>query len=249
MTDAQPPTFQTLRVEMDGALGRLTLDQPDRLNPIGAVALQELAEAARWFDRTSATVVVVGGAGRAFSAGFDLRELESPTPGAARTPELGAAMAEAVASMRALTVAAIQGPCVGGGFVLALCCDLRVAADDAWCSLPEAALGIPLAWGGVPRLVREVGAARATELILTGRRAPASELLGWGLLNRVVPANQLQGAVDELVAPILALRAEVVTTTKRQVGDVVEELASAAGDAAGTHHLVAALRALRGHEG
>ncbi len=188
MVDAAPPPFTTLRVEVDGRLGRLTLDQPDRLNPIGAVALRELAEAARWFDEQDVPVVVVGGAGRAFCAGFDLRELTARPPEhgdhpGALTPALGAAMAEAVSTMRALTVAAVQGPCVGGGFVLALCCDVRVAADDAWFSLPEAELGIPLAWSGVPRLVRELGPARANELILTCRRVPAAEAHAIGLVN------------------------------------------------------------------
>src|SRR6478609_5463022 len=122
MPAMDPPSFRTLRAEVDGRLGRLTLDQPDRLNPIGARALEELAAAAAWFDDQGASVVVVAGAGRAFCAGFDLRELTAPPadrdpsdhPGAS-TPALGAAMAEAVSSMRALTVAAIQGPCVGGG--------------------------------------------------------------------------------------------------------------------------------------
>ena len=221
MADVALPSFQTLRVELDGALGRLTLDQPDRLNPIGALALRELADAAAWFDASDASVVVVTGAGRAFCAGFDLRELRAkPTsddladhPGAS-TPALGAAMADAVSSMRALTVAAIGGPCVGGGFVLALCCDLRIAADDAWFSLPEAELGIPLAWSGVPRLVRELGPARANELILTCRRMPAIEAHAAGLINEVVPRPELEATVAARVAAILERPGPVITTTK-----------------------------------
>jgi enoyl-CoA hydratase/carnithine racemase len=251
MSAAPSPSFRTLRAEVDGRLGRLTLAQPDRLNPIGAVALAELAEAAAWFDGSDAAVVVVGGEGRAFCAGFDRRELAAPVPSGdldahpgASTPELGAAMAEAISSMRALTVAAVQGPCVGGGFVLALCCDLRIAADDAWFSLPEAELGIPLAWSGVPRLVRELGPARANELILTCRRVQADEAAAIGLVNEVVPRAQLEAEVSARTAAVLGRRDDVITTTKRQVRDAAEALVPTSGAWAGTDELVAALRRL-----
>ena len=243
-------TFQTLTVSVEGRLGRLTLNQPERLNPIGSVALQELTAAAQWFDEADATVVVVAGAGRAFSAGFDLTELapETRPVGAdgspVNTPELGAAMARAIAAMKAVTIAAVQGPCVGGGFVLALCCDVRIASDEAWFSLPEAELGIPLAWSGVPRLVREIGPVRTTELVLSCRRVPAAEAFTWGLLNQVVPGSKLAGAVDELAALLLARRPEVVATTKLQVQAAAEALVPTDGAWAGTDLLMAALRSL-----
>jgi enoyl-CoA hydratase/carnithine racemase len=254
MSTPSTPSFRTLRVELDGRLGRLVLDQPDRLNPIGALALQELAAAAAWFDQAGASVVVVSGAGRAFCAGFDLRELAAGPDGdladhpGASTPELGAAMAAAVSSMRALTVAAVQGPCVGGGFVLALCCDLRLAADDAWFSLPEAELGIPLAWSGVPRLVRELGPARANELILTCRRVPAAEAAAIGLVNEVVERTALHEVVEARVATLLERRDGVITTTKRQVREAAEAMAPTTGAWAGTDELVSALRALLGSD-
>lgn len=253
MTAAAAPPFRTLRAEVEGRLGRLTLAQPDRLNPIGALALEELVAASSWLDTTDAAVVVVGGEGRAFCAGFDRRELAAPPPDPRRgehpgasTPALGAAMAEAVASMRALTVAAIQGPCVGGGLVLALCCDLRIAADDAWFSLPEAELGIPLAWSGVPRLVRELGPARANELILTCRRVPADEAAAIGLVNEVVSRAALDSVVGDRVATLLERRDEVIWTTKRQVGEAASALVPTTGPWAGTVELVAALRSLLG---
>lgn len=254
MPDPVQPSFQTLKVSTDGRLGRLTLSQPDRLNPIGSVALQELAAAARWFNETEASVVIVTGEGRAFSAGFDLREftrdagrgpaVEEPEP-AASTPLLGAAMAEAISTMEAITIAAVQGPCVGGGFVLALCCDLRVASDEAWFSLPETELGIPLAWGGVPRLVREIGSVRTTELVLSCRRLPAVEASSWGLLNQVVSSTELVGAVDDLASLLLTRRREVVTATKHQVRAAAEALVPTDGSWAGTDLLISALQSLR----
>ena len=252
MTAPIPPTFRTLRVEFHGSLGRITLDQPERLNPLGAVTLRELAAAAAWFDQTEASIVVVAGAGRAFCAGFDLRELTAPAHdsgspdghGGAATPTLGAAMADAISSMQALTVAAVQGPCVGGGFVLALCCDLRIASDDAWFSLPEAELGIPLAWSGVPRLVRELGPARANELILTCRRVGAAEALAIGLVNEVVAAPGLEDVVATRVSVLLERRADVILTTKRQVREAAESLVPTTGAWAGTEELLTAVRRL-----
>jgi len=236
------PQFQTLHVELHDRLGRLQLNDPDHLNPIGSVALSELADAARWFDDQGASIVVVSGAGRAFSAGFDLRELRSPGEGARHTPALGAAMADAISGMAAVTIASIQGPCVGGGFVLALCCDLRVASDDAWFSLPEAELGIPLAWGGVPRLVREIGPAPTIDLVLTCRRVAVAEALAMGFLNQVVPASEREEVVEGLVAILLARDPHVVADTKRQVQAAADALVPTDGDWAGTDLLVEALR-------
>ena len=250
MPATSSPTFQTLTVSVEGRLGRLTLNQPERLNPIGSVALQELAAAAQWFDEAEATVVVVAGAGRAFSAGLDLAEFASDARpvGADGRPaniaQLGAAMAQAIAGMEAVTIAAVQGPCVGGGFVLAMCCDLRIASDEAWFSLPETELGMPLAWSGVPLLVREIGPARTTELVLSCRRVPADEALSWGLLNQVVPASKLADAVDEMAALLLARRPDVVATTKQQVQAAAEALVPTDGTWAGTELLIAAYRSL-----
>ena len=101
--------FETLSVEIDGPLGRLTLDRPDKLNPLGATTLRELARAARWFDeRDGVKVVVVRGAGRAFSAGADLAAFSGPQQGSPRdAADLGREMADALEAMRAVAIAAI----------------------------------------------------------------------------------------------------------------------------------------------
>jgi enoyl-CoA hydratase/carnithine racemase len=133
-------------------------------------------------------------------------------------------MAEAVTGMRALTVAAIQGWCVGGGVVLAASCDLRVAASSARFSIPEVDLGIPLAWGGIPRLVRELGPAITKELVLTCRPFDAEEARALRFLNRVVPDDQLADTVEELASTLAAKPAYALQATKLAVHAATEAL-------------------------
>jgi enoyl-CoA hydratase/carnithine racemase len=244
MTDA--PSFTTLRVEVEGRIGRMTLTQPDRLNPLGTSPLREIAEAAAWFDTTAVSVVIVTGEGRGFSSGFDLREFagtDAPTSASSRDQaDLGRRMAEAMERMNALTIAAIKGPCVGGGVVLAAACNLRIAADDTVFSIPEVDLGIPLAWGGIPRLVREIGPARTRELVLTCRPFGPDEAAAMGFVNRVVPRADLEAAVDELAEQLARKAPSVVAATKRQVNEAIENVASTAGAWADADLLGAAMR-------
>ena len=134
-------------------------------------------------------------------------------------------MAEAMERMSALSIAAIKGPCVGGGVVLAGVCDLRVAADDTVFSIPEVDLGIPLAWGGIPRLVREIGPAFTRELVLTCRPFGPDEAKALGFVNRVVPRAELESAVDELAEQLARKAPGVVRATKRQVNEALEDVA------------------------
>lgn len=222
-------TFTRLTATVDGPIGRLTLQRPDRLNALDPELLSELADAARWFDaQPEVTVVIVSGAGRAFCAGFDLDAFAGGVSGAngRETADLGRQMAEAVTNMRALTIAAVHGHCVGGGLVLAAACDLRLAADTARFSIPEVDLGIPLAWGGIPRLVRELGPAVTKELVLTCRPFGPDEALALRFLNRVVPADSLIDAAEELAASLAAKSPFVLSITKRHVNAVSEEMAS-----------------------
>jgi enoyl-CoA hydratase/carnithine racemase len=232
--------YETLALEVEGELGFLTLDRPDRLNAISATMLDELAEAARWFDRhLDVRVVIVRGAGRAFSAGADIKAAASagspsaPPPGTAtwqarrEAGQRGLRMANAIEHMRAVTVAQLHGYAVGGGFLLAVSCDLRVAADDVVFFIPEVELGIPLTWGGVPRLVREIGPALTKELVMTCRRFGAAEMLRAGFLNRVAPPSEVEKAARELAAAVLAMPAGPVLVTKDQVNAAAEALVPA----------------------
>jgi enoyl-CoA hydratase/carnithine racemase len=218
--------FETLVAEADGAIGRLTLNRPDKLNALSARVLTEIASAARWFDSQSAVkAVIVSGAGRAFSAGADLSAFAGPQEISAReAADRGREMAEALEGMRALAVAAIRGWCVGGGVVLAAACDLRIAAEDARFSIPEVDLGIPLAWGGIPRLVREIGPALTKELVLTCRPFDAAEAKAVGFLNRVVPGEELEAQALELARALAAKASHALFSTKRHVNSVTQQM-------------------------
>jgi enoyl-CoA hydratase/carnithine racemase len=218
--------FDTLETRVEGALGWLTLNRPEKLNPLSAQTLGELAAAARWFDtQPGVKVVVVGGAGRSFCAGADLGTFSGRQEvGVREAADLGRSMADALEEMRALTIARIQGWCIGGGLVLAAACDLRVAAEDARFSIPEVDLGIPLAWGGIPRLVREIGPALTKELVISCRPFEAQEARTCGFLNRVVPAARLDAEVEELARSLSDKAGHALFSTKRHVNAVTAQM-------------------------
>ena len=221
------PVFDTVAVEVvDGRRGTLTLDRPDQLNPLSSHTLREIAAAARWFDtHPDLRVVVVTGRGRAFSAGADVSSFgERADIDPRDDADAGKSMADAMERMRAVTVARINGACVGGGLVLAAACDLRVAVDTAYMSIPEVDLGIPLAWGGIPRLVREIGPALTKELVMTCRPFTPAEAKAAGFLNRVVSADRLDDEVDELVATLLDKPRHPIQSTKAGVNAVTESM-------------------------
>src|SRR3954451_7308982 len=231
------PPFSDLQVSADGPVGSLVLSRPDRLNALTYETLRELAAAARWFDeQRDVKVVVVRGEGRAFCAGFDARAFGASgagaIPGGAGSPranaDLGRAMSDAIGDMRAVTIAQVHGHAVGGGVVLMMACDLRVVSDDVKLSLPEMDLGVPLTWGAVPRLVREIGPAATKDLVLTCREVGAEEAQRIGLVNAIAPADGLDGAVAEMAASIARKSRLTLEQTKRQVDAAAEQLVSRA---------------------
>jgi enoyl-CoA hydratase/carnithine racemase len=238
--------FSEIAVNVDGPRGDITLNRPAKLNPLSTTTLNELVSAARYLDtRAEVKVVVVAGNGRAFSAGADLASFtaaESSAAAARDAADAGRRMAEAIEAMRAVTIAKIHGHCVGGGVVLACACDLRIAADDTRFSIPEVDLGIPLAWGGIPRLVREIGPARTKELVMTCRPFGAAEALAAGFLNRTVPGSNLAAAVDELVGQLTGKSALTLTATKRHTNAVTESMVGTVRAWNDADSLVTALR-------
>jgi enoyl-CoA hydratase/carnithine racemase len=241
------PRLTTLRVmhRTDEPVATLLLNRPERLNALSLELLREIPIACRWLNETAAIkAVVVRGAGRAFSAGFDLNdfttmdELSSPYTSA----DLGRLATEALTDTRPMTIAAVRGHCVGGGLLLAAACDLRIASDDVRFSIPEVDLGIPLAWGGIPRLVRELGPAVTKELVLTCRPFGADEALGLRFLNRVVASADLIAAADDLAAELASKPSFSLRATKTQVNAIMNEIAGIERNANDADTLAAALR-------
>jgi enoyl-CoA hydratase/carnithine racemase len=227
MTDSgDAPSFECLRLSVDGAVAVLELHRPASLNPLSTAAMEEIIAAARWFDdQTPIKVVIVRGAGRVFSAGADVTSFGGPGAATGRhAADVGRRMADAVEAMRAVTIAQIHGWCVGGGVVLASACDLRLVAADAQFSIPEVDLGIPLAWGGIPRLVREIGPALAKELVMTCRPFGADEAARIGFVNRVVPADELESAVATLAQNLASKATYALLSTKRYVNAVTSQM-------------------------
>lgn len=220
--------FETLDVSVSGEIGALELNRPAQLNALSRQTLQDLAAAARWFDsQRQVKVVVVSGQGRSFCAGFDLNTFSTPDPNYSTRDiaDIGRLMAEALFGMNALTIAAIQGNCIGGGLVLANSCDLRLAEEDSRFVIPEVDLGIPLTWSGIPRLVREIGPAATKELVLTCRPFGADEAKSLGFINTIVPKGTVMTAAQELAEQLASKSAYVLRTTKQQVNAALEEMA------------------------
>lgn len=238
--------YETIEVVVDGPVGRVTLNRPDKLNPLSMATLLELAGAFSALDVVDGLkVVIVSGRGRAFSAGADLSLFGSPSANQGLDPraaaDAGRLMVEALERLRAVTIASIHGHCVGGGLVLAAGCDLRVAADDTRFSIPEVDLGIPLAWGGIPRLVREIGPAMTRELVMTCRPFGADEAQALGFLNRVVPASDVDAEVEALAAELVLKSSLTLQATKRHVNAVLESMSGAVRNWNDADSLVTAL--------
>ena len=240
------PQLSTIELihRADAPVATMMLNRPDRLNALSAETLREVVTACRWLDETSAIkAVVVRGAGRAFSAGFDLddfRSLDAKTS-PRDNADLGRLAAEALTDVRPLTVGAIHGHCVGGGLVLAAACDLRLASETVRFSIPEVDLGIPLAWGGIPRLVRELGPAVTKELVLTCRPFDAEEAKALRFVNRVVPDDRLFEEADALAAELAGKPTFSLRATKQHVNAVMEEIAGTRRNANDADTLAAAL--------
>ena len=221
----------TLITTIDGRVGHLTLDRPEKLNPLSTECLDELAAAAAWFDaRPDVRVVIVSGAGRAFSAGADLSGFTEPGDRPPREgADTGRVMVEAIEKMRAVTIASIHGHCIGGAVLLAMACDLRIAAASTNFSIPEVDLGIPLTWGGISRMVREIGPAVTRDLVLSCRPFTAAEAMGLGVLSRVVDDAALADEVEALAASLATKSAYALRATLDAVDEATEALVSTAG--------------------
>ncbi|MFS8477387.1 MAG: enoyl-CoA hydratase-related protein [Micromonosporaceae bacterium] len=217
-----------VRWETSGGIGTIRLDRPP-MNALNTQVQEELraAAAAATADDQVRAVIVYGGE-KVFAAGADIKEMAdmSYVDMAARATALSSAF-DAIARIPKPVVAAITGYALGGGCELALACDWRVAAADAKLGQPEIKLGIIPGAGGTQRLARLVGPARAKDLIFSGRMVDADEALRIGLVDRVVPADQVYATAVELVTPYTSGPAQALRAAKLAIdGGLDRDLAA-----------------------
>jgi enoyl-CoA hydratase/carnithine racemase len=209
--------FEFIIYEKQGHVANLTLNRPEVLNAMLAPSNTECARAVDDFENdVDAWVLVVRGAGeRAFSAGMDLRYRPAEGQAVPHPPEGFAGLTNPrYRKVGKPVIAAVHGYALGGGFELALACDIVIAADNATFGLPEVNRGRMAGGGGVHRLPRQLPLKIALGYMLTGRTMTADEAQRWGLVNEVVPAAELNDAVDRGVTQIVEAAPLSVRATK-----------------------------------
>jgi enoyl-CoA hydratase len=214
--------YETIRVEVRGRVGIITLDRPKALNALNTPLLHDVLAAATAFDQDDAIgAIVLTGSERAFAAGADIREMVGRTA-AQNEAEQWMSGWDAFAALETPTIAAVSGLALGGGCELAMMCDILIAADTAEFGQLEITLGLIPGLGGTQRLTRAIGKAKAMDLVLTGRRMGADEAERSGLVSRVVPAAELLDTALAAAATIASYSAPVARAAKRLVASAFE---------------------------
>ena len=227
----------------EGGVGWMTFNNPARRNAL-SIEMQEAVTVILhdFRDDPEVRVVVMTGAGdKAFVSGADISEFEkrrSDAESIAEFNRIGAAANRAYGELGKPLIAMIRGFCMGGGLLTALQADIRVAAEDGVFGIPAARLGLGYGFSGTHKVVETIGAAAAREILFTGGRFPAVDALRWGLVNRVVPVEELESTVKGIAdaiadnAPLTVnlLRASIVESTKEPEErdlDTIEEMVEA----------------------
>lgn len=185
--------FQNLLMKKEGNVGILSFNRPKVLNALNTSVLQELEEAIDQVHKDEDIyVLIITGEGKAFVAGADISEMKDKTAGQGRAfGDLGSRIFRKIELMEKPVIAAVNGFALGGGCELAMSCDIRIAGEKAKFGQPEVSLGITPGFAGTQRLPRLVGVAKAKELIFTGNMVKAMEAEKIGLVNKVVPQEEL----------------------------------------------------------
>lgn len=206
--------------EIDNGVATLTLNRPEAMNALSDALRAELAQAIDRLEADdSAGVLIITGAGeRAFSAGLDLKELGARNDGAALTR----AKHDPVVSLSRFSgpvIGAINGVAITGGFELALACDVLIGTPNTRFADTHARVGILPGWGLSQKLSRLLGPSRAKEISLTGNFVSAEQALEWGLINHIVPAEELLDKARALAADMLSCVPETLNAYKALIDD------------------------------
>lgn len=218
-------TFENLLYDVADGIATVTVNRPKALNALNQATLKELlcCFAGIADDDQVKTVILTGSGEKAFVAGADISEMQPLDAGAAREfALLGHGLAAAIETLPKPVIAAVNGFALGGGCELALCCDIRLAGDNARFGQPEVNLGVIPGFGGTQRLARLVGKGLASELIFTGDMIDAAEAHRIGLANKVYPAEELLPAARKMAAKIISKGPVAVTYAKAALRDGLE---------------------------
>ena len=226
----QPITSKML-CEKDGAVGRIVFNNPARHNAVSLEMWQAMAAIMADFDADDQVrvIVVSGAGGKAFVSGADISEFKekrNSEEAAAEYAKISESGRKALAETLKPTIAMIRGYCIGGGLATALACDLRIAAEGSKFGIPAAKLGLGYAYDGVKKLVDIVGPAYAREIFYTARQFSADEALQMGLVNRVVPSDELETYVDNYCKTIAGNAPLTVRAAKIIVREAVKDEAA-----------------------
>ncbi|MHA2789663.1 enoyl-CoA hydratase/isomerase family protein [Corynebacterium sp. S7] len=198
-------TFETILTEVDGQIGTITINRPDKRNALSKTVLAEVREVLdAWRENPEVGAIIFTGAGeKAFVAGADISQLahyDLPY-GLSGTMQK---LYDEIEAYPKPTLAALNGVAMGGGLELAMSCDIRIASDNAKVGLPETTLGVLPGAGGTQRLSRLVGKGRTVEMILTSRILSATEALDYGLVTGIYSQEELLGQARAIVEKILS---------------------------------------------
>jgi enoyl-CoA hydratase len=209
-------------------VGHLVFNNPEKRNAVSLEMWQAVEAALERFGADDdIRVVVLSGAGdRAFVSGADISKFEDERSGAEAVAHYGATTARIYARLDSFakpTIAQITGSCVGGGVALAVCCDLRICGQSSRFGIPAAKLGLGYAFAGLQRLVHLIGPAYSKEMLFTARLFSAAEAYEMGLVNRVVPDDQVEGYVADYARTISGNAPLTVNAVKAVIGEVLKD--------------------------
>src|SRR6201997_1488340 len=198
----QPLATSKMIAEKDGAIGRLIFNNPARHNAVSLEMWQAVTQIMDDFEQDDAVRVIVlsGAGGRAFVSGADISEFKEKRASEEAVAAYGTISEGARRRLQDTpkpTIAMIQGYCIGGGVGTALACDLRIAGEGSRFGIPAAKLGLGYAYDGIKKLVDLVGPAYAREIFYTARQFTTDEAMQMGLINQLVPADNLEGYVND----------------------------------------------------
>lgn len=199
--------YETLLSEKRNGIGYVTINRPEKRNALNRKVMEELHDCFQGMkaDEEVRAVILTGAGEKAFVAGADINELAVQTPVEGKETSIrGQKTLDLIENLGKPVIAALNGFALGGGCEIAMACTLRVAAENAILGQPEVKLGILPGYAGTQRLPRLVGKGRALEIILTGESVNAQEAYRIGLVNQVVPAQELMAAAEKLAQKILA---------------------------------------------